>query len=216
LAPVAPDRSGWTPHPSERRDFLNRIRAFPPSVSAWRRRIIERIRTGRPPLPLASEVDSEKLSDLLDAGISYLRAVARILALLYAPLAVGNRAAPADESFYFLLSRHTREGAYQQAFEALKRRFPSWDDLLDAPREEVERLVYSGGLSGKKTVALYAALGKLRETFRRCTLEPAREWPDERLEEFLCSLPEVQRKSAYCIMMYSFGREVFPADTHVG
>ena len=28
--PVAPDRSGWTPHPSERRDFWNRIRAFPP------------------------------------------------------------------------------------------------------------------------------------------------------------------------------------------
>src|SRR5262249_37720873 len=73
-----------------------------------------------------------------------------------------------------------------------------------------------GGLSSKKTAALYAALGKLRETFGRCTLEPARDWPDEQLEAFLCSLPEVQRKSAYCIMMYSFGRQVFPADTHVG
>src|SRR5262245_18280393 len=45
--PVAPDLSGWTSHPSERRDFYNRIRAFPPSVSAWRRRILERIRTGQ-------------------------------------------------------------------------------------------------------------------------------------------------------------------------
>jgi DNA (cytosine-5)-methyltransferase 1 len=216
LAPVAPDRSGWTPHPSERRDFLNRIRAFPPSVTTWRKRLLERIRTGRPPLPLAGGGDPEKLSDLLDAGISYLREVARILALLHGTPDLGNKADPTDELVYILLSRHTREGAYQEAFEALKRRFPSWDDLLDAPREEVERLVYSGGLSGKKTVALYAALGKLRETFGRCTLEPAREWPDERLEEFLCSLPEVQRKSAYCIMMYSFGREVFPADTHVG
>ena len=26
---------------------------------------------------------------------------------------------------------------------------------------------------------------------------------------------EIQKKSAYCIMMYSFGREVLPADTHV-
>jgi DNA (cytosine-5)-methyltransferase 1 len=216
LAPVAPDRSGWTPHPSERRDFLNRIRAFPPSVSAWRRRIIERIRTGKPPLPLTGKIDPEQASDLLDSGISYLREVARILALLYGTPDLGNKADPTDELVYILLARHTREGAYQQAFEALKRRFSSWDDLLDAPREEVERLVYSGGLSGKKTAALYAALSKLRETFGRCTLEPAREWPDERLEEFLCSLPEVQRKSAYCIMMYSFGREVFPADTHVG
>src|SRR5262249_13781669 len=45
---------------------------------------------------------------------------------------------------------------------------------------------------------------------------PARAWADEELEHFLCSLPEIQRKSAYCIMMYSFGRQVFPADTHVG
>jgi hypothetical protein len=31
-------------------------------------------------------------------------------------------------------------------------------------------------------------------SFGRCTLDPARDWPDERLEEFLCSLPEIQRK----------------------
>lgn len=216
LAPVEPDRSGWTPYPSERRDFLNRIRAFPPSVSASRRRIIERIRTGQPPLPLVGKIIPDQLSDRLDAGISFLREVARILAILYGSPNLGNKADPTDELVYILLARHTREGAYQQAFEALKQRFATWDELLDAPREEVERLVYSGGLSGKKTDALYAALGKLRETFGRCTLAPAREWPDERLEEFLCGLPEVQRKSAYCIMMYSFGREVFPADTHVG
>jgi DNA (cytosine-5)-methyltransferase 1 len=216
LTPVAPDGSGWTPHRSERRDFLNRIRAFPPSVSAWRRRIIERIRTGQPPLPLAAAVNEEQLSDRLDAGISFLREVARILAILHGTPNLGNKADPTDELVYILLARHTREGAYQQAFEALKKRFRTWDDLLDASRAEVERLVYSGGLSGKKTAALYAALGKLRETFGCCTLEPAREWPDEQLEEFLCGLPEVQRKSAYCIMMYSFGREVFPADTHVG
>ena len=70
--------------------------------------------------------------------------------------------------------------------------------------------------SGKKTASLYGALGKLRETFGSCTLEPARDWPDEKLEAFLCELPEIQRKSAYCVMMYSFGRRVFPADTHVG
>ena len=29
-------------------------------------------------------------------------------------------------------------------------------------------------------------------------------------------LPEFERKSAYCVMMYSFGRQVFPVDTHAG
>lgn len=216
VAPVEPDLAGWTAHPSERRDFYHRIRAFPPEVAAWRRRLLERIAAEADRFPLAVGLEGESLSAALDSGISYLREVARILAVLYRNPTLGNKADPTDELVYILLARHTREGAYQQAFEALKGRYATWDELLDSPAEEVERLVYSGGLSGKKTTALYAALARLRETFGRCTLEPAREWPDERLEEFLCSLPEVERKSAYCIMMYSFGRQVFPADTHVG
>ena len=76
--------------------------------------------------------------------------------------------------------------------------------------------MFSGGLLTKKVASLYGALGTLRATFGSCTLEPARGWPDSKLEAFLCQLPEIQRKSAYCVMMFSFGRQVFPADTHVG
>jgi DNA (cytosine-5)-methyltransferase 1 len=209
------DPSGWRAHPSERRDFNHRIRFFPPEVAAWRRELLRHVEEHPERFPHAVR-DREQLTAQVDEGISYLREVARILAAMYGSPNLGNKADPTDELVYILLARHTREGAYQEAFEALKRRFPTWDELPDAPPAEVERLVYSGGLSGKKTVALYAALGKLRETFGRCSLDPARDWTDERLEQFLCELPEVQKKSAYCIMMYSFGRAVFPADTHVG
>jgi DNA (cytosine-5)-methyltransferase 1 len=165
---------------------------------------------------LAKGLKHEQLVDRLDTGIGHLRELARILAVLYRSTDLGNKADPVDELVYIILARKTREDAYQQGFEALKRRFPSWDELLDTPREEVERLVFSGGLLGKKVTCLYGALEKLRETFGTCTLEPTRDWTDEALETFLCGLPEIQRKSAYCVMMYAFGRSVFPADTHVG
>lgn len=212
--PVEPDLSGWSPHPSERRDFYHRIRVFPPDVTSWRKRFLQQVREN--PDRFTAAASQENLQGAIDDGISYLREVARILAVLYHTPDLGNKLDPTDELVYIILARHTREDAYQKAFDLLKKRFPTWDDLLDTPRREVEKLVYSGGLSDKKTVALYAALGKLRERFGRCTLEPARDWPDEELERFLCGLPEIQRKSAYCIMMYSFGRQVFPADTHVG
>jgi endonuclease III len=121
-----------------------------------------------------------------------------------------------DELVYIILARKTREDAYQATFDALKARLARWDQLLGAPREVVSGLVHSGGLSGKKTASLYGALGKLRDTFGSCTLEPVRDWADDQLERFLCSLPEISRKSAYCIMMYALGRRVFPVDTHVG
>jgi DNA (cytosine-5)-methyltransferase 1 len=183
----------------------------------WRRQLVERL-LARPSLfrgvPKAATV--EDLRPSVDAGIAYLREIARILAAIHNTPRLGNQNDPVDELVYIILARKTREDAYQQAFYALKAEFARWDDLLEAPRDVVTRLVHSGGLSGKKTVSLYGALGALREAFGSCTLEPARSWDDNRLERFLCSLPEISRKSAYCIMMYALGRQVFPVDTHVG
>lgn len=212
---VSPDPSGWTPHPSERRDFYHRVRVFPPDVASWRQRVARHIPECTD-LFNALPSDREQLLDRLDAGISHLREVARILAAMYRTPDLGNKLDPTDELVYIILSRKTPEKAYQKTFNALKARFPRWEDLLDAPRHEVEKLVGPGGLGRKKVTSLYGALSRLKETFGCCSLDSARDWPDDRLEEFLCSLPEVERKSAYCVMMYSFGRQVFPSDTHVG
>ena len=81
VALVEQDRTGWAPHSSERRDFHNRIRAFPLSVSVWRKKLLERVRTGTPPLPINETSNNEKVCDHLDEGISYLREVSRILAI---------------------------------------------------------------------------------------------------------------------------------------
>jgi DNA (cytosine-5)-methyltransferase 1 len=51
-------------------------------------------------------------------------------------------------------------------------------------------------MTGKKTLTLRAALRKLRQQFGRCTLEPARDWSDQKLEAFLCSLPNVRQDPA--------------------
>ena len=216
ITPVPPDGSGWALHPSERRDFFSRIRTFPPDVASWRRRLLDTVRTQPQRFPLAVGLEGDTLSGVVDTGISFLREVARLLALLYGTPNLGNKDDPTDELVYIILSRKTPEKAYQETFAALKARFPRWDDLLDAPRKEVEQLVSPGGLAGKKVTSLYGAFARLKETFGSCSLDGARDWPDDRLEAFLCSLPEIQKKSAYCIMLYAFKRQVFPADTHVG
>src|SRR3954468_20980636 len=79
LTPVAPDVSGWTPHPSERRDFWNRIRAFPPEVVGWRKRLLRELAEKPGRFLLTSGATPEKLQERLPSGISHLREVARIL-----------------------------------------------------------------------------------------------------------------------------------------
>jgi DNA (cytosine-5)-methyltransferase 1 len=207
----------WPPDRSERCDFYHRIRTFPPHVNAWRKALVAQIKKDPALFPVLNNRSTiEDIRSRLDDGISYLREVARITALLYGTPTLGNKIDPVDELVYIILARKTREGAYQEAFDALKSRFETWDDLLDASRKEVERCIRSGGLSDKKTLSLFGALGRIRDRFGSCTLEPTRAWTDAELEEFLCSLPEISRKSAYCVMMYAFGRSVFPVDAHVG
>ena len=55
----------------------------------------------------------------------------------------------------------------------------------------------------------------IKREFGSVTLDPLRIWSDRRVFDWLRSLNGVGPKSAYCVMMYSLGRNVFPVDTHV-
>lgn len=222
------DGSGWPFTGRERRDFYHGPREFPPDVHPWRAALLAEVGRDALRFPASARLfrqvsrsngedrARDAVRELLDAGISHLREVARIVAALHGTPDLGNKADPVDELVYIILSRKTREEAYQQAYAGLKRRFPSWDDLLGASPADVERILRPSGLGDKKTASVRGALAAIRDRFGSCSLEEARAWPDAELETFLCSLPEVSRKSAYCVMMYAFGRRVFPVDTHVG
>lgn len=210
--------TGWELDPKELGDlYHNRIRRFPPEVARWRSTMVEKIKgdPGRfPSVPL--DCEPTEIRRRIDGVALRLRELATILAVVHGTPDLGNLPDPVDELVYIILSRKTREDAYQLTFEVLKRRFKTWEELLDAPRDEVERIVRPGGLLGKKVESLYGALEAIKQRFGSCSLEEARSWSDEELEEFLVGLPEISRKSAYCVMMYSLNREVFPVDTHVG
>jgi len=217
--------TGWELHPKERCDFFHRIRRFPESVAEWRRQLVLRVLSEPELFPVTARARNEAWKptrdevvatrELVDAEISILREIARITAILYGSPRLGNHEDPVDELVYIILSCKAREGSFQDTFRALKARFDPWDELLEADDAEIARLI-PGGLAERKVRSLRRALGQLKERFGHCTLEPARSWSEIELETFLCSLPEVSRKSAYCVMLFSFDRQVFPVDTHVG
>lgn len=207
----------WPPEPRERGDYLHPPRSFPIEVRDWRERFVERLLDAQLPCPaIPRGATREFVREIVDQGVADLREITRALELLHGTPDLGNKRDPLDELVYIVLSRKTREDAYQSTYDELKERFPSWEDLVRAPPRDVEAIVQRGGLGKKKTSSLLGAIQRLVDRFGACTLRPAAKWSDEELEEFLTGLPEISRKSAYCIMMYSMGRSVFPVDTHVG
>jgi DNA (cytosine-5)-methyltransferase 1 len=212
-----PVPSGWPAESRERGDFLHPPRLFPPSAKKWRTALAARAREDRKLFPgLRNGLSIVEVRAFLDEGLAHLREVDRLAAMLHGSPTLGNKRDAVDELVYIMLSRKTRERAYQDGFAALKEAFPTWDALLAAPPSRVGELIASGGLVRKKADAIRGSLAIIKKTFGTCTLEPLRTWDDERATAFLCSLPEVSRKTAYCVLMYSLGREVLPVDTHVG
>jgi hypothetical protein len=63
---------------------------------------------------------------------------------------LGNKEDPLDELIFIVLSNKSREEIYFATFDALKVRFPSWDEAANATPEEIAEPIKFGGLADKK------------------------------------------------------------------
>ncbi|MGH9895345.1 MAG: endonuclease III domain-containing protein [bacterium] len=120
-----------------------------------------------------------------------------------------------DEVVFIILSQMTTHHSCNRVFERLKHAVPRWDNVLDMSVSELERLIHDAGLSNQKAPRISGILEKINVDFGSVTLEPLGRMSDATAERYLLGLPGVGVKSARCVLMYSLGRAVLPADTHV-
>jgi endonuclease-3 len=120
-------------------------------------------------------------------------------------------AAPVDELIVTVLSQNTNDRNRDVAWHRLRERFPSWDAVRQAPVKEIEEAIRPGGLAPTKA-RIQEILGELGEP-------PDLDWladaPRDAALDFLTGLPGVGRKTAACVLLFSFGRAEIPVDTHV-
>ena len=140
--------------------------------------------------------------------------VARILAGRFGDFDHYNRKNPLEELLFIVCSTKTDEKKYLDTYKSLRRRFPRFDQLAIAPVAEIAESLKGGGLYNQKALVVKRIMDKLTLMFGRPTLAPLKHMGDTEAEDILLSLPGVGKKTARCILMYSFGREVYPVDTH--
>jgi endonuclease III len=117
-----------------------------------------------------------------------------------------------------VLSQSTNDRNRDVAYFELRERFPTWEEVRDAPVDLVERAIRRGGISKVKSARIKAILGAVTDTGP----EPGTlsiDWVAERsvptAQEYLCSLPGVGRKTAACVLLFAYGMADVPVDTHV-
>lgn len=119
--------------------------------------------------------------------------------------------APVDELILTVLSQNTNDRNRDVAYARLRERFPAWQAVRDAPEDEVEEAIRPGGISRVKAARIQQILRAIDED----DLSRLDEMPLAEAREWLCELPGVGRKTAACVLLFSFGRPDIPVDTHV-
>jgi endonuclease-3 len=119
---------------------------------------------------------------------------------------------PIEELVRTVLSQNTNDRNRDVAYDRLRERFPTWEEVRDAPVGEVEDAIRPGGLAYTKAPRIQSILRELGD-------EPNLDWlrnaPRDDAISYLVALPGVGRKTAACVLIFSFGRPEIPVDTHV-
>jgi endonuclease-3 len=135
--------------------------------------------------------------------------------------------APLDELVLTILSQNTNDRNRDVAYIRLRQRFPTWEAVAHAPLAELEEAIRPGGISKVKSKRIQEILRMVEERLPHPLADPAAglpaagplSWletaPREEAVAFLESLPGVARKTAACVLLFSYDRPELPVDTHV-
>ncbi len=142
-----------------------------------------------------------------------MRALRERLARVYGVPRARPHGRPLDELILTVLSQSTNDRNRDVAFLRLRERFGSWGAARDAPLEAVEEAIRPGGISRVKSLRIQQILHAIGDPLALDWLAQA---PVEEGRRYLCGLPGVGRKTAACVLLFSFGLRDVPVDTHVG
>ena len=135
---------------------------------------------------------------------------------------------PLDELVLTVLSQSTNDRNRDVAFLRLRERFADSDPpaqpidyaaMLAAPVSDVEEAIRPGGISKVKSARIQAILAAIVASAPApddpLSLDWMRDAPVEQSRAYLCALPGVGRKTAACVLLFSYGLPDIPVDTHV-
>jgi endonuclease-3 len=145
--------------------------------------------------------------------------IRRRLRFVYGIPATAPHGHPIAELVLTVLSQSTNDRNRDVAYLRLRERFASWEQVRDAPLEEVEEAIRPGGISKVKSGRLQAILRAISDDARDPGHELSLDWmagaPLQESRDYLVALPGVGRKTAACVLLFALGKREVPVDTHV-
>jgi endonuclease-3 len=122
---------------------------------------------------------------------------------------------PVAELVLTILSQNTSDANSGRAFVRLMQRFPTWDEVAEAPLDELVSAIQPGGLAPTKAPRIQAALHDIKMRAKSFDLKFLADLPLEEARAWLRAIHGVGPKTVACVLMFALGRPAMPVDTHV-
>ena len=122
---------------------------------------------------------------------------------------------PVDMLVATILSQNTNDNNSYKAFQNLRKKYPTWEDVAKAKQSSVESAIKVAGLGKQKSKAIKNFLEKNYELNNKITLDYLKKIDDSKAIESLISYDGVGVKTTSCVLLFSMDRNICPVDTHV-
>ncbi len=126
-----------------------------------------------------------------------------------------NHLPPLDELVSTILSQNTNDLNRDRAFEALRRQFPSWEQVRDAPTDEIIQAIRPAGLANQKGPRIQQVLREITLQRGSLSLDFLNDLSPAEASAWLMSFKGVGPKTAAIVLLFSLGKPAFPVDTHI-
>ncbi len=122
---------------------------------------------------------------------------------------------PLDGLILIILSQATNDQNCERAFISLRAKFPTWEDVLNAPVEKIADAIRSGGLANQKAARIRQLLREIKEDSGALDLNWMHDAAPEKCRAYLSKFHGVGPKTVACVLLFFLDKPAFPVDTHV-
>ncbi len=122
---------------------------------------------------------------------------------------------PLDELVSTILSQNTNDRNRDLAYQSLRRRFPTWEQVRDAASPDVVEAIRIAGLANQKGPRIQAVLREITAERGALDLGFLADLTVEEAHAWLTHFKGVGPKTAAIVLVFSLGKPAFPVDTHV-
>ncbi len=126
-----------------------------------------------------------------------------------------NPLPPIEELVSTILSQNTNDTNRDRAFQALKSRFPTWEEVRDAEVSQVIETIRPAGLANQKGPRIQNILKEITRQRGELDLSFLYEMTTDQARHWLLQFKGVGPKTAAIVLQFSLEKPAFPVDTHI-